>query len=90
MAEMGNLSAIVRFKELISFTRNVKQPLMKIYLRPELCKDLKAARRLLNNIEYTVLDNLTMGCRVTWDTSSHPKDAREVFTVAGPSVTDVD
>lgn len=88
MAEMGNLSAIGRFKELISFTRNVKQPIMKIYLLPHLCNDEKRARRLLNTIENTLLDDIIMSCKVLWDTTSGPKDIRELFTIVGPSVTD--
>lgn len=92
MADMGNLSAIARFKELISFTKNVKKPLMKIYLKNEISQDEKAAHRLLNSIENTVMDDLTRRCRVTWDIkgSYRPSHPKELFTVTGANLTDME
>lgn len=92
MADMGNMSAIARIKELISFTKNVKKPIIKIYLQEEFSKNQKVANALLNSIQNTMLDDLVLRCMVMWDVDGtiRPNDIREVFTVHGSTLTEMD
>lgn len=92
MADMGNLSPIARFKELISFSKNVKKPLMRIYLEKHLSTDKKTANTLLNSVQNTMFEDLVTRSTVTWDAEGKvavPEDIRAVFHVTGPYINDI-
>lgn len=92
MAEMGNLNAISRFKELFSFTKNVKNPIVRIYLTQEIRHNEKLAHRFRNTVNNTSLDDLTSSCRVVLDYDGlfRPSHVPELFMVSGSRLTNLE
>jgi DNA-directed RNA polymerase II subunit RPB1 len=97
MSDMGDLSAMARFKELIGFSRNVKGPIIRVYLDDDIACNEKAAQTILYNIQNTHLHHLVTRSTVIWDTTGNHtilkddmiSDPRAVFPVVGPAVGDI-
>ena len=77
----SNMSAMVRIKELISYSKNIKAPYMKIYLTDEFKYNEDKAKLLSNVIENTMISNITLGTEIyfepdhTMKNSIHSKDS---------------
>lgn len=83
MGDLGNLSSMSRFKELIGFTKNAKQPLMRIFLAEEHSADETFARGMLNSILLTVLKDIITNYEIVWDRNTRQTDVKTVFPVVG-------
>lgn len=63
----SNMSSMVRFKELISFTKKIKNPFMKIYLKEEYKYSEEVAMQLTNLIENTKLSDVVLGTEIWYE-----------------------
>jgi len=63
----SNMSSMTRFKELISFTKNIKNPFMKIYLKEEYKYNEEVAMALTNIIENTTLMDVTLATEIWYE-----------------------
>ena len=62
-----NMSAMGRFKELISFTKSIKNPFMKIYLTEDIKYNETKARMLANMIENTMFKDIVLGTEIYFE-----------------------
>jgi DNA-directed RNA polymerase beta' subunit len=76
----SNMSGMVRIKELISFSKNIKSPFMKIYLEESFKYDEEKTKLLSNIIENTMISDIILGTEIYFEpehseaNSIHRKD----------------
>ena len=63
-----NMSSMLRFRELISFTKNIKAPITRIYLTEEFRYNEEKARTLANTLHNTMFRDLVMGTEIRYET----------------------
>lgn len=70
-AKSGMTRGVPRLKELLKVTQNPKATSLTIYLRPDLRKTKEEARRLAQEMEFTMLKDLVTVSRIYYD----PRDS---------------
>jgi len=70
-AKSGMTRGVPRLKELLKVTQNPKATSLTIYLRPDLQKSKEEARRLAQELEFTMLKDLVTVSRIYYD----PRDS---------------
>lgn len=70
-AKSGMTRGVPRLKELLKATQNPKATSLTIYLRPDLRKSKEEARRLAQELEFTMLRDLVTVSRIYYD----PRDS---------------
>lgn len=66
-AKSGMTRGVPRLKELLTVTQNPKATSLTIYLRPDLIKSKEDARRLTQELEFTMLKDLVTVARIYYD-----------------------
>ena len=75
-AKSGMTRGVPRLKELLKVTQNPKATSLTIYLRPDLRKTKEEARRLAQEMEFTMLKDLVTVSRIYYD----PRDSATLIT----------
>jgi DNA-directed RNA polymerase beta' subunit len=75
-AKSGMTRGVPRLKELLKATQNPKATSLTIYLRPDLRKSKEDARRLAQDLEFTMLKDLVTVSRIYYD----PRDSATLIT----------
>jgi DNA-directed RNA polymerase II subunit RPB1 len=75
-AKSGMTRGVPRLKELLKVTQNPKATSLTIYLRPDIRKSKEEARRLAQELEFTMLKDLVTVSRIYYD----PTDAATLIT----------
>jgi len=70
-AKSGMTRGVPRLKELLKVTPNIRASSLTIYLRPDLRTSKEAARKLAQELEFTMLKDLVTVSRIYFD----PRDA---------------
>jgi DNA-directed RNA polymerase beta' subunit len=70
-AKSGMTRGVPRLKELLKVTPNIRASSLTIYLRPDLRSSKEAARKLAQELEFTMLKDLVTVSRIYFD----PRDA---------------
>jgi hypothetical protein len=66
-AKSGMTRGVPRLKELLTVTQNPKATSLTIYLRPDIRKSKEEARRLAQELEFTMLKDLVTVSRIYYD-----------------------
>ena len=74
-AKSAGTRGIPRLKELLKATRNPKASVLSIYLKPELRKSKEEARRVAQELEFTLLMDIVTVARIYFD----PRDDATVI-----------
>ena len=74
-AKSAGTRGIPRLKELLKATRNPKASVLSIYLKPELRKSKEEARRVAQELEFTLLMDIVTVARIYFD----PRDSATVI-----------
>jgi len=74
-AKSGMTRGVPRLKELLKVTQNPKATSLTIYLRPDLIKSKEDARRLTQELEFTMLKDLVTVARIYYD----PRDSASLI-----------
>ena len=74
-AKSGMTRGVPRLKELLKVTQNPKATSLTIYLRPDLMKSKEEARRLTQELEFTMLKDLVTVSRIYYD----PRDSASLI-----------
>ena len=74
-AKSAGTRGIPRLKELLKATRNPKASVLSIYLKPELRKSKEEARRIAQELEFTLLMDIVTVARIYFD----PRDSATVI-----------
>jgi intein/homing endonuclease len=74
-AKSAGTRGIPRLKELLKATRNPKASVLSIYLKPELRKSKEEARRVAQELEFTLLQDIVTVARIYFD----PRDDSTVI-----------
>jgi DNA-directed RNA polymerase beta' subunit/intein/homing endonuclease len=74
-AKSGMTRGVPRLKELLKVTQNPKATSLTIYLRPDLMKSKEEARRLTQELEFTMLKDLVTVSRIYFD----PRDSASLI-----------
>jgi DNA-directed RNA polymerase II subunit RPB1 len=74
-AKSAGTRGIPRLKELLKATRNPKASVLSIYLKPELRKSKEEARRVAQELEFTLLMDIVTVARIYFD----PRDDSTVI-----------
>jgi DNA-directed RNA polymerase II subunit RPB1 len=74
-AKSAGTRGIPRLKELLKATRNPKASVLSIYLKPELRKSKEEARRIAQELEFTLLQDIVTVARIYFD----PRDDSTVI-----------
>jgi DNA-directed RNA polymerase beta' subunit len=75
-AKSGMTRGVPRLKELLKVTQNPKATSLTIYLRPDIRKSKEEARRLAQELEFTMLKDLVTVSRIYYD----PNDATTLIS----------
>jgi len=75
-AKSGMTRGVPRLKELLKVTQNPKATSLTIHLRPDLRKSKEEARRLAQELEFTMLKDLVTVSRIYYD----PRDAETLVS----------
>ena len=75
-AKSGMTRGVPRLKELLKVTQNPRATSLTIYLRPDLRKSKEDARRLAQEMEFTMLKDLVTVSRIYYD----PRDSATLVT----------
>ena len=75
-AKSGMTRGVPRLKELLKVTQNPKATSLTIHLRPDLRKSKEDARRLAQDLEFTLLKDLVTVSRIYYD----PRDSETLVT----------
>jgi DNA-directed RNA polymerase subunit A" len=75
-AKSGMTRGVPRLKELLKVTQNPKATSLTIYLRPDLRNKKEEARRLAQELEFTMLKDLVTVSRIYYD----PRDSATLIT----------
>jgi DNA-directed RNA polymerase II subunit RPB1 len=70
-AKSGMTRGVPRLKELLKVTQNPKATSLTVYLRPDIRKSKEEARRLAQELEFTMLKDLVTVSRIYYD----PRDS---------------
>jgi DNA-directed RNA polymerase beta' subunit len=74
-AKSGMTRGVPRLKELLKVTPNIRASSLTIYLRPDLRSSKEAARKLAQELEFTMLKDLVTVSRIYFD----PRDAETLI-----------
>jgi DNA-directed RNA polymerase II subunit RPB1 len=74
-AKSGMTRGVPRLKELLKVTQNPKATSLTIYMRPDLIKSKEDARRLTQELEFTMLKDLVTVARIYYD----PRDSASLI-----------
>ena len=74
-AKSGMTRGVPRLKELLKVTQNPKATSLTIYLRPDIRKSKEDARRLAQELEFTMLRDLVTVSRIYYD----PRDSASLI-----------
>jgi DNA-directed RNA polymerase II subunit RPB1 len=72
---VSNMSAMLRFKELISFSKNIKTPFMKIHLTEEFKYNEETVLQFANMIENTIFKDIIIGTEIYFERDFDLKDS---------------
>jgi len=72
---VSNMSAMGRFKELISFSKNIKTPSMKIYMTEEFKYNEEKVLQFANMIENTVFKDIIRCTEIYFERDYNKKDS---------------
>ena len=75
-AKSGMTRGVPRLKELLKVTQNPRATSLTIYLRPDIRKSKEEARRLAQEMEFTMLKDLVTVSRIYYD----PRDSASLIT----------
>jgi len=75
-AKSGMTRGVPRLKELLKVTQNPRATSLTVYLRPDLRKSKEDARRLAQEMEFTMLKDLVTVSRIYYD----PRDSATLVT----------
>ena len=75
-AKSGMTRGVPRLKELLKVTQNPRATSLTIYLRPDIRKSKEEARRLAQELEFTMLKDLVTVSRIYYD----PHDSATLIT----------
>jgi len=75
-AKSGMTRGVPRLKELLKVTQNPKATSLTVYLRPDIRKSKEEARRLAQELEFTMLKDLVTVSRIYYD----PRDSATLVT----------
>lgn len=80
-AGVGSKSEVVRgvprLKEIISVSKNIKSPMLTVFLKEEFGTNKEKAVTILNNLEITTLKDLTLSSSIYYD----PKQEGQLTTI---------
>lgn len=65
---------VARIKELLSFSSNIKTPMMMIYLNEDIRNNVERANKIASYIKYTTLEDLRDKVDIYYDPNPYEKD----------------
>ena len=69
---------VPRLRELLKVTQNPKATSLTIYLKPEYRNDQAKAREVMQELELTILRNITDKVAIYWDKARNPQELTEI------------
>ena len=80
-AGVKGMQGIPRFKELLSYSKNISTPLMVIKLLPEVRNDKKKVHKITSYLKHIQLKDIVQKCEIIYD--SNPLDSESFGTHDG-------